>query len=110
MRACTRLIQQLHPGTHVVTVVVIGPATDQVAIHHAGLVDKGAATNLEIKLTLWHCRHAAPFDTSGIGRDFHAMTHTGNRLVGFKEMTCHAHQVLVVANIFGRAPSTEENT
>lgn len=54
-------IEELHPRAHIMTVIPEGAAADEVAVDHAGFIDKRAATDFEIKLRLGHGGHAAAF-------------------------------------------------
>src|SRR5207302_9558155 len=68
-RGVASLVEQLHPRAHVMAVVVKSPAADQIAVHHAGRVDEGAAADFEVELALRHGCHPAAFHAVGARRN-----------------------------------------
>ena len=93
-------IEELHPRAHIMTVIPEGAAADEVAVDHAGFIDKRAATDFEIKLRLGHGGHAAAFHAIGARGDFHAVTHAGDGGVSPKKITCDAEEILIFTNVF----------
>src|SRR4051794_27095830 len=78
--------QQRHPRPDITPVVVVGSAADEVAVHHARLVDVDPAAHLQVETALGHGRHAAALDAAGAGRDLHPVAHAGDRLAGLEEV------------------------
>src|SRR4051812_4051968 len=103
------IIEHLHPCAHVMTVVVPGTAADQVAVDDAGLVDEGAAADLEVELAFRHGGHTASAHAIGSRRNLDAMADAGDRLVFGEKVPGDPDQICIVADILGGATAAEEN-
>ena len=104
---CTGLIEEGDPLADELTTVVVGAATDEVSVHHAGLIHEGAAADLEVETALRDGSHAAPAHAVSIGGNFHPVADASNRFFLGKEMSRDADEILVVADVF-RGPSPAE--
>ena len=78
--------QHLDPVAHIVAVVVVRAAADQVAVDDAGLVDVDAAADFQVELAFGDGRHAAAADAVGAGRDLDAVADAGDRLALVEEV------------------------
>ena len=90
--------------------VVIRSAAHKVAVHDARLVDKRAPADFEVELALWDRRHLSPLYAVGIRGNLDTVTYTRDGFVFLEEVTRDAHQVLIVAQVFGRPAPREKDT
>ncbi len=103
------LVEQYDPGANEMTMVMIGSTANEIAVNDARLVDENAATNLQVKSTLGHSRHATSFYASSGCGDFDAVAYGGNGFIGFKEVLRDADEVPVVTEILRGSAAGEEN-
>ena len=89
--------------------VMKGPAADEIAIHHAGLVHKNPAAHLDVKAAFGHQPPCGGLDATGAGRNFAPVADAGDRLVVLKKPLRHSDQVGIIADILGRPSPAEEN-
>lgn len=80
-KASASSFQQLDKLSEIVSIVVEGASTDEVAVDHAGFVDEGSSANLQVELAVGRGGHAPPHDTICPGGDFHPVADAANRQV-----------------------------
>src|SRR5690348_15674300 len=98
-----RVRQHVHEFANIVRVVVPGAASYEIPVPHTGFVDIRRATEFRIVPALGYSGHAFAANHIGGGDDLDAVTYARHRLAGGEEMPRNAHQVLVIAQILGRA-------
>ena len=88
---------------------MVGSTANEVSIDDTGFIDKNAPADLEIEPALWHSGHPPASDAVGEGRNFDPVTDAADWFVFVKEVSGNSDEILVVADIFGGAPATEED-
>ena len=109
VRSCIGRHQHGDPWSDIVAVVMERAPTDQVAVDHARLVDESTAADFQVKLAFGNSRHLATSNAVGIGGNFHTVADAGDRLVLVEEMLGDLDEVGVVADVFRRPTSGEED-
>ena len=89
---------------------MVGSSANEVSIDDTWFIDKNAPADLEIEPALWHSGHPPASDAVREGRNFDPVTHAADWFVFIKEVSGHPDEILVVADIFGGAPTTEEDS
>ena len=102
-------VEELDPGAHEVAIIVISATADEVAVDDAGLVDKDSAADFEIESAFGDSGHFSAPNAISEGGDFDSVADTGDGQAFLEEKSGHSDQVLVIADIFGGASTTEEN-
>src|ERR1700687_5527741 len=93
-----RFAQEMHPCTHVPSVVIERTSAHEIAIDDGWLVDEDAAADFEVELALGDSGHAPSVHAIGARRYFDPMADAGDRLVGGKEVARYSNEVRVVAD------------
>ncbi len=88
---------------------MVGSSANEVSIDDTWFIDKNAPADLEIEPALWHSGHPPASDAVREGRNFDPVTHAADWFVFVKEVSGNPDEILVVADIFGGAPTTEED-
>ena len=103
------LLKKRDPWSDKVAIVMVGAAANEVSIDDAGFIDKNTPADLQVEPALWDSSHPPSSDAVCEGWNFDPVTHASDWFVLIKEVPGNSDQILVVADIFGGAPTTEED-
>jgi hypothetical protein len=89
---------------------VPGAGGDEVAVYDDGPVYIEGAALLRVHRAFGDGGYRAAGNAVGGGEDFDPVADGGDRLLGLEEMPRDAQQVLVLAQVFRRTPTGNEET